>query len=271
MRRRHAFTLVELLVVIGIIALLISILMPSLSRARMAANLVACQSNMKQVATAIHMYANEYKGVLPEMSNAARTGSQGVYIETWISLSRILGKNVDNENDRAQTLSPVFTCTEASPDTSQAWAPHLIRTTVLHPRAFPDKDGETQPALGYIPGRKLSSIRNSSEKIMAWEGQQIPWWNMSAEPTGIQLDGYQWNWGAMFRDPVPDSDTGNSWANFQLNDPADMGTNADGDWGKCSMRFRHMKNTMAPLAYFDGHVEAKKAKEVLKRETRINP
>src|SRR3954463_5733232 len=100
MRKRNAFTLVELLVVIGIIALLISILMPSLSRARMSANLVACQSNMKQVATAIHMYANEYKGVLPEMSNGSRAGSQGVYAETWINLSKMLGKNIDDENNR---------------------------------------------------------------------------------------------------------------------------------------------------------------------------
>jgi len=272
MRKRNAFTLVELLVVIGIIALLISILMPSLSRARMSANLVACQSNMKQVATAIHMYANEYKGVLPEMSNGSRAGSQGVYAETWINLSKMLGKNIDDENNRAQTLSPVFLCTEASTDLAAAWAPHLARTTVLHPRAFPCKDGQSAPQLGYIPGRKISSIKNSSEKIMAWEGQQISWWNMSAEPTGIQLDGYQWNWGAMFRDPVPDSDSGNTWANSQLNNPAECGQNVDGDWGKVAfMRFRHMKNTSAPLAYFDGHVEAKKAAEVLKKETRINP
>ena len=67
--RTYGFTLVELLVVIGIIALLIAILLPSLSKAREQAKRVACGSQVRQFCQALIMFANENKGKLMDVGN----------------------------------------------------------------------------------------------------------------------------------------------------------------------------------------------------------
>ena len=89
-RRPRAFTLVELLVVIGLLAVLISLLLPMLGAARVRAERVSCASRLRSLAQAVHLYAIQNKGRLPAgtrdgenlLTNASEAGEHCIWISS---------------------------------------------------------------------------------------------------------------------------------------------------------------------------------------------
>ena len=69
MTRRHGFTLIELLVVVAIIAILVSILMPSLGKARELAKRTGCSMQQRSITQACLIFSNDYDGAMPQSEN----------------------------------------------------------------------------------------------------------------------------------------------------------------------------------------------------------
>ena len=76
-RQRRAFSLIELMVVVGIIGLLLMLAFPALNNARQAARLTKCASNLRQWGTAIQLYMAENDGFLPQSVEVAGVNSSG--------------------------------------------------------------------------------------------------------------------------------------------------------------------------------------------------
>src|SRR5947209_1982549 len=81
---RRAFTLVELLVVVGVIALLISILLPALAKARDQAMKIKCMSNLRQLDMAFLMYVNANRGRFPFIASLHNNPAGIDKPEDWI-------------------------------------------------------------------------------------------------------------------------------------------------------------------------------------------
>jgi prepilin-type N-terminal cleavage/methylation domain-containing protein/prepilin-type processing-associated H-X9-DG protein len=126
--RRCAFSLIELLVVIGVIAILIAMLLPALGRARAQARQTQCASQLRQLGQAFHLYANANGGYLPAWSG-------------WHTYPD--GANADDQPGLAWT---------------EQLAPHFVRpdSPVYNCPAWPD----AVPRINYFLAARWSAARN---------------------------------------------------------------------------------------------------------------
>ena len=115
MKRSRAFTLVELLVVIGVIAILIAILLPAMQRAREAARAIACASNIRQVGMSVVLYASQNHGKLPYYRHDYAGGTmQILYREGYITGGTSELRSVGNPG-----VTPLITRTVRMPKVLQ--------------------------------------------------------------------------------------------------------------------------------------------------------
>jgi prepilin-type processing-associated H-X9-DG protein/prepilin-type N-terminal cleavage/methylation domain-containing protein len=166
---RGAFTLVELLVVIGIIALLISILLPALNKARAAGNAIACASNLRQIGMSIHQYTRDNNGFFPSYDDgSAVSAPAGGSLRFWFKKIDTYLCNTDLSTWSAE--SGVWNCPSVDLGERAAsgwnWArlPYGYNSYLGYWYDYGSKAIYSNPT-------KITQIKRSAEKIMAGDAR----------------------------------------------------------------------------------------------------
>jgi prepilin-type N-terminal cleavage/methylation domain-containing protein len=227
-KKACGFTLVELLVVIGIIALLVSILLPALNKARGAANSIACQSNLRQMGVAMFMYTSDNKGLLPwggidypepwESKPAPNSSNEFTWWWTF-TLSSYMNKNILGSDGLVHNLSPLFhdfdTIDGANVNpTDPGGGGRYVNHYTSNPRLFYgnwyaddlpgifDGTNTTQIPPQNVHPRNISTIKPNTAFVI-WDAPQCESYSNNAYETATELDCNQltFNYGFVLSAP----------------------------------------------------------------------
>lgn len=165
-RRNRAFTLVELLVVIGIIAILIAILLPALNRARMVAQEVQCLSNQRQLMIGMAAYASDNNGWLPrgfDQINLPRTGYwTRALLDSGYATEKIFLCSTSADRDfRRGGAYPEDPLPDADAPLSYAYNPYVLGFANTYENA------------ALFPFHKIVDFRSASDVIVTYDAFQV--------------------------------------------------------------------------------------------------